>query len=165
MSMQTRGLVFATFFGNCLVVGLLVASLTTDYWVHAQAKRHSGGGSGLLVNSGIIGTNTTTTTSNGTANATPAEQADGRINFGLFSGYKNLNVGYGSRPVTIDVVGFMRAEPAAMNWWLWLGAALGVGFATFASAVGAIASVLKSASFGKKRGTMVLLFVSNVASG
>lgn len=157
MSMQTRGLVFATFFGNCLVVGLLVASLTTDYWVHAQAKRHSGG---LLLNSG-----NTTATAIGTATSTPAEQADGRINFGLFAGYKNLNVGYGSRPVTIDVVGFMRAEPAAMNWWLWLGAALGVGFATFASAVGAIASVLKSASFGKKRGTMVLLFVSNVTSG
>lgn len=139
--MKTRGLVFATFFGNCLVVGLLVASLTTDYWIQAHAKRHS---------------------SNGTATA---EQAAGRVNFGLFAGYKNLNVGYGTRPVTIDVVDFMRAEPAAMNYWLWLGAALGVGFATFASAVGAIASVLKSASMGKRRGTMVLLFVSNVASG
>lgn len=52
-----------------------------------------------------------------------------------------------------------------MNYWLWLGTTLGVGFATFASAVGAIASVLKSASFSKKRGTMILLFISNVSSG
>lgn len=139
MSLRTRGLVFATFFGNCLVVGLLVASLTTDHWIQAQAKRHS--------------------------NGTTTAEADGRVNFGLFAGYKNLNVGYGTRPVTIDVVDFMRTDPTAMNWWLWLGAALGVGFATFASAIGAIASVLKSASLGKKRGTMVLLFVSNTASG
>lgn len=59
----------------------------------------------------------------------------------------------------------MHTEPGSMNYWLWLGAALGVGFATFASAVGAIASVLKSASFSKKRGTMILLFISNFASG
>lgn len=75
MSIKTRGLVFATFFGNCLVVGLLVASMTTDYWIQAQAKRNS----------------------TGTTSA-----ADGRVNFGLFSGYKNLNVGYGTRPLAID---------------------------------------------------------------
>lgn len=63
------------------------------------------------------------------------------------------------------VLHYMRTEPGSMNYWLWLGSALGVGFATFASAVGAIASVLKSASFSKKRGTMILLFISNFASG
>lgn len=76
MSIQTRGLVFATFFGNCLVVGLLVASLTTNYWVHSSAaKRHS--------------------------NVTSRE-ATGHLNFGLFSGYKELDVGFGTRPDTID---------------------------------------------------------------
>lgn len=76
MSIQTRGLVFATFFGNCLVVGLLVASLTTNYWVHSSAaKRHS--------------------------NVTSRE-ATGHLNFGLFSGYKELDVGFGNRPDTID---------------------------------------------------------------
>lgn len=76
MSIQTRGLVFATFFGNCLVVGLLVASLTTNYWVQSSAaKRHS--------------------------NVTSRE-ATGHLNFGLFSGYKELDVGFGNRPDTID---------------------------------------------------------------
>lgn len=59
----------------------------------------------------------------------------------------------------------MKDEPNSMNWWLWLGAALGVGFGLLASAIAAIASVLKSASISKKRGTLILLFISNVASG
>lgn len=76
MSIKTRSLVFATFFGSCIVVGLLVAALTTDYWVLAEAKRHT----------------------NGTITREPA----GKVNFGLFSGYKGLNIGYGVRPETID---------------------------------------------------------------
>ncbi|XP_058458225.1 uncharacterized protein LOC131435460 [Malaya genurostris] len=41
MSLKTRGIVFATFFGSCLIVGLLVAALTTDNWVQSNAKRNS----------------------------------------------------------------------------------------------------------------------------
>ncbi|XP_058840214.1 uncharacterized protein LOC131695732 [Topomyia yanbarensis] len=41
MSLKTRGIVFATFFGSCLVVGLMVAALTTDNWVQSNAKRNS----------------------------------------------------------------------------------------------------------------------------
>lgn len=59
----------------------------------------------------------------------------------------------------------MQSEPEAMNYWLWLGAALGVGFGLLSSTLAAIASVLKSASLSKKRGTLILLFISNVASG
>lgn len=59
----------------------------------------------------------------------------------------------------------MRTEPEAMNYWLWLGAALGVGFGLLSSTIAAIASVLKSASMSKKRGTLILLFISNVAAG
>lgn len=62
MSIKTRGLVFATFFGNCIIVGLLMAALTTDYWIIAQAKRHN------------------------------STSASGTVNFGLFSGVQNLNV-------------------------------------------------------------------------
>lgn len=73
---------FATFFGNCLVVGLLVASLTTNYWVHSSAsKRHS--------------------------NVTSRE-ATGHLNFGLFSGYKELDVGFGTRPDTIDGMFYLQ---------------------------------------------------------
>lgn len=65
----------------------------------------------------------------------------------------------------ISVLLFMKTEPESMNYWLWLGAALGVGFGLLASAIAAVASVLKSASISKKRGTLILLFISNVASG
>ena len=73
MSIKTRGLVFATFFGSCLVVGVLVASLSTNYWIQSTVK-HKG-------------------------NATNSK---GHVNFGLFNGFKNLDVGYGVRPVQID---------------------------------------------------------------
>lgn len=38
MSIKTRGLVFATFFINCIIVGLLIASLSTDHWIEAEAR-------------------------------------------------------------------------------------------------------------------------------
>lgn len=135
MGIRSRGLVFATFFGNCIVVGLLVASLTTDHWIIGHAKHEH------------------------------SSNATGTINFGLFSGKQVLNLGIGDRPKTFDVRARMNGEPNFMSNWLWLGAFIGTGFGLFSSAVAAIASVLKSASEAKKHGTMVLLFVSNSASG
>lgn len=58
----------------------------------------------------------------------------------------------------------MRDEPNLLNYWLWLGSAVGGGLGIFASAVGAIAGVIKSAAPNKKKGTLVLLFVSHVAA-
>lgn len=78
MSFKTRGLVFATFFLNCIVVGLLVSSLTTNHWIEANAKV-------------ALANNTGT-----------SEKSNGQINFGLFSGNKSLNVGYGTRRNPID---------------------------------------------------------------
>lgn len=72
MSIKTRGIIFITFFLNCIVIGLLVASLTTDHWIHSSPKRHN------------------------------STQADGQVHFGLFSGQKFLSVGYGIRPHTLD---------------------------------------------------------------
>jgi len=72
MSIKTRAFVFATFFGNCLVVGLLVAALTTEYWIQATPRRHN------------------------------SPESKGQINFGLFGGSKDLNYGYGLRNHRID---------------------------------------------------------------
>lgn len=58
----------------------------------------------------------------------------------------------------------MRHEPSLLNYWLWLGTAVGGGLGAFSSAVGAIAGVIKSAAPSKKKGTLVLLFVSHVAA-
>ncbi|XP_055635681.1 uncharacterized protein LOC129775237 [Toxorhynchites rutilus septentrionalis] len=135
MSLKTRGIVFATFFGSCLIVGLTVAALTTDNWIQSGAKR----------------TNST--------------ESQGRIHFGLFSGQKHLNVAYGWRRHDIDVLAVLRDEPDVMSYWLWLGTAIGTGLGALGGAVGAIASVLKSSSASKKTGTMLVLFVSNFLSG
>lgn len=135
MGIRSRGLVFVTFFGNCIVVGLLVASLTTDHWIIGHAKNKN------------------------------SANANGTINFGLFSGKQVLNLGIGDRPNTFDVRARLNADPNFMSTWLWLGAWIGTGFGLFSSAVAAIASVMKSASEAKKHGTMILLFVSNSASG
>ncbi|XP_055585047.1 uncharacterized protein LOC129737903 [Uranotaenia lowii] len=135
MSLKTRGIVFATFFGSCLVVGLLVAALTTDNWVESGAKR---------INS---------------------TEAQGRIHFGLFSGQKHLNVAYGWRQHEVNVLAIIRDEPDVISYWLWLGTAIGTGLGALSGAVSAVASVLKSSSASKKTGTMVVLFVSNFISG
>lgn len=66
-------MIFLTFFGSCIAMALLVASLGTKQWVNAKAKR--------LKN--------------------PME-SDGKINFGLFDGKKELNVAYGWRTYEID---------------------------------------------------------------
>ena len=63
------------------------------------------------------------------------------------------------------VLNFMQTEPHSMNYWLWLGAAAGTGFSIFSSTVAAIASVIKSASFSKKDGATLVLFISNFSSG
>lgn len=135
MSIKTRGLVFATFFINCIVVGLLLASLLTDHWIVSDAK---------------IG---------------HSSQASGTIHFGLFSGKKKMDFGLGARSSKIDIPSTLKSEPNFMSYWLWLGAFVGTGFGLLSSAVGGIASVMKSASQKKRTGTMVLLFCSNTASG
>lgn len=135
MSIKTRGLVFATFFVNCIVVGLLLASLLTEHWIVADAKK--------LYSSNATGT----------------------INFGLFSGRKELDVGLGARTFKIDVPATLRSEPTFMSYWLWLGTFVGTGLGLFSSFISGIASVMKSASPKKRGGTMVLLFFSNGASG
>ncbi|XP_026322861.1 uncharacterized protein LOC113232382 [Hyposmocoma kahamanoa] len=68
LNLFKRSMIFATFFGSCLCIALIVASLGTTQWIEARAKR----------------------TSN------PLE-SEGRISFGLFEGHKELNVGYGWR--------------------------------------------------------------------
>nr|CAD7454274.1 unnamed protein product [Timema tahoe] len=81
MTLFKRGMIFVTFFGSCLSLGLLVAALGTKYWVVAHAKR-----------------------------VTNPEESDGKINFGLFQGRKELNVAYGWRTYQIDI-------PQPISWF------------------------------------------------
>lgn len=134
MSIKTRALVFSTFFGSCIAIGLLLVSLTTNYWVRASPKRYN------------------------------TSESFGNVNYGLFFGNRDLNVGYGNRTDAVNVYTFITTETDIMNFWLWLVTALGTGFGLLSCAIAAIASVIKAASASKKRGTMVLLFVSNISS-
>lgn len=78
MSLRTRALVFSTFFGSCLAIGLLLTSMTTNHWVRAYPRR----------------TNTT--------------EAKGDVNFGLFYGNQNLNPGFGVRNNQVDGEAFVH---------------------------------------------------------
>lgn len=73
MNVFKRGMIFLTFIGSCFAIALLVASLGTKQWINAKAKR----------------------TSN-------PHESDGKIQFGLFDGRKELNVAYGWRTYEID---------------------------------------------------------------
>ena len=73
---KRRALIFVTFFGSCLALSLLAASLGTNHWVTAACKR--------------------------TENA---EKSNGTVNFGLFEYETNLNVGYGDRYTVMNMLG------------------------------------------------------------
>ncbi|XP_034116491.1 uncharacterized protein LOC117576066 [Drosophila albomicans] len=134
MSIRTRALVFSTFFGSCLAIGLLLVSVTTNHWVRAYPRR---------INS---------------------TEAKGDVNFGLFYGSQYLNLGIGERCHPLEVYSFIRTEHGDNSFWLWLITTLGTGLGLLACAVAAIAAVLKSASAAKKGGTMVLLLASNISA-
>lgn len=61
-------MIFSTFFGSCLCIALIVASLGTTHWIDARARKTS----------------------------IPLK-SEGRISFGLFEGHKELYHGYGWR--------------------------------------------------------------------
>lgn len=73
MNLFKRGLIFGTFLGCSLSVALLAASLSTDNWVHADAKR-----------------------------ITNPYDSEGNVFLGLFKGRRDLNVGYGWRTYAVS---------------------------------------------------------------
>lgn len=87
-------MIFITFFGNCLAISLLAASLGTKYWITAQCKR--------LEN---------------------AEKSDGNVNFGLFEYEANLNYGAGERNYQDNMLGpegIMYHERSLMVYELYI---------------------------------------------
>ena len=70
-------MIFMTFFGCCLALALEAAALATKYWVVANARRQF-------------------------TNGSLDYSSEGHVNFGLFSGKKQLNFGYGTRYFTMN---------------------------------------------------------------
>ena len=73
MNYVKRGLIFSTFLGCSLSAALLAASLSTDHWVRADAKR-----------------------------VTNPHDSEGSVFLGLFKGRRELNVGYGWRTYAVS---------------------------------------------------------------
>lgn len=141
----SKVLVFLTFFGSCIVIGLLLSALVTNCWII----------SGVSFISPTSGNSTSTT-------AVAAKNQWGIVQFGLFDYQKALNHGYGLRHENFSVLHIIKTEESFMDYWLWLMTALGTGFALFSSAVGAVASVIGTI---KRQGGMALIIVSNLAAG
>ncbi|KAG5676319.1 hypothetical protein PVAND_006165 [Polypedilum vanderplanki] len=136
----SKVLIFLTFFGSCIIIGLLLSALVTTCWIESDV-----------------------------AYKTSSEGSDkhnkyGNVNFGLFSYEKSLNHGYGERnEKNINVVEIIKRDDEVLgNYYLWLFTAMGTGFSLFASSVAAVGSIVGTI---KEKGGMTLIITSNVVSG
>jgi hypothetical protein len=128
-------LIFLTFFGSCVVIGLLLSAIVTTCWIQSEVFYKS----------------------------ESSDSKHGMVNFGLFSYEKSLNHGYGARTEkNINVVEIIKREDEVLgNYYLWLLTAMGSGFSLFASSFAAVASVIGTI---REKG-MALIIASNVFSG
>uniref|UniRef100_A0A0K8S9F7 Clarin-3 n=1 Tax=Lygus hesperus TaxID=30085 RepID=A0A0K8S9F7_LYGHE len=86
MNLYKNGMIFGTFLGSCLCIGLLAASLGTRYWIVSTAA---------IVN---------------------RTESDGKVFYGLFNGEKNLNFGIGWRTYELNVPQEMSALMVYSYW-------------------------------------------------
>ncbi|XP_023945141.1 uncharacterized protein LOC112050960 [Bicyclus anynana] len=122
LNLFKRSMIFATFFGSCLCIALIVASLGTTHWVDARARWLS---------------------SNPSKPPTNYDRTrEGRINFGLFEGHKELHLGYGSRHSDLSV----KAGTHPARRWSWCGAAAQLAVALAASGAACVLAALGSAA-------------------
>ncbi|CAG9794831.1 unnamed protein product [Diatraea saccharalis] len=112
LNLFKRSMIFATFFGACLCIALIVASLGTTHWIDARAHR------------------------------TSIRDSDGRISFGLFEGYKQLNPRYGWRSHNFSV----KAGTHPARRWAWCGTAGQLGAALVSAGGACVLAVLGAAA-------------------
>lgn len=137
-------LIFLTFFGSCIIIGLILSSLVTTCWIQANVSYLSNGSN---------------------ASASDRSSKYGFIQFGLFNYVKTLNHGYGERiEKDINVIEIVKEgdDEQLGNYWLWLFTALGTGFSLFTSSIAAVASVVATI---KEKSGMALMLTANVVSG
>ena len=91
MNVYRRGLILATFMGCCASLVLLSASLSTDHWVQSNVHR-----------------------------MTSPFESSGRVHFGLFSGKRELNVGYGWRIYAISGIPSLFLDEISNKVLPWL---------------------------------------------
>lgn len=129
-------LIFLTFFGSCIISGLILSALVTNCWVISEVTFISSGNT--------------------------SRNQYGSIQFGLFNYQKALNHGYGMRHENYSILNIIKTEEDFMDYWLWLITALGAGLSLFSSAVAAVSAVIGTI---RKQGGMALMVVSNAVAG
>ncbi|KAK7792200.1 hypothetical protein R5R35_005153 [Gryllus longicercus] len=117
MTMFKRGMIFVTFFLSCLIIALLVAALGTKYWIVARARRISN-----------------------------PEESDGRINFGLFEGKKELNVAYGWRTYEIKMLELLHTDREFLIYGVWVATIGSLCAGVLFAALAAIFAVINTAT-------------------
>lgn len=90
MNLYRHGMIFSTFLGSCLCIGLLAASLGTRYWIVSNAVRPT------------------------------SPKSDGEVHFGLFRGEKNLTVGIGWRAERFEGIYLQQVNFLFMMDPLWI---------------------------------------------
>jgi len=136
MNVYRRGLILATFMGCCASLVLLSASLSTDHWVQSNVHR-----------------------------MTSPFESSGRVHFGLFSGKRELNVGYGWRIYAISVGELMNAEPDFLHFGLWITSVSAISGAIVSTLIGAFMSIVNTAITPvQPMAARAGLFVFNIAS-
>ena len=118
---KRRGLIFVTFFGSCLAISLLTASLNTNYWVTAQCKR---------------------TTEN-------KERSNGTVNLGLFFYEANLNFGLGDRHFPEKMLGsegILYRERQFLLYELYIGTIACVVAGIFFGIISAMLAIVNAGS-------------------
>lgn len=121
MDIVQKILIYLTFiicFG-CLI--LLSVSLATEEWLKSKPIIERDG-----------------------PNNTTGRKFEGEINFGLFSGKKNLNFGFGDRPSTIVIKTILKEDSPMIIYGLWLFTVLSVALSMLFGLVGAIFAVINS---------------------
>eukprot|EP00102_Acyrthosiphon_pisum_P003589 XP_001946239.1 PREDICTED: clarin-3 [Acyrthosiphon pisum] len=116
MNLNKRRLIFCTFIYSCAAIGLIGAGLGSKRWVVASARRTS---------------NTT--------------ESVGQVNLGLFYGDKYLNIGYGLRTYSVDVIEMMKTDPDIMVYSLWALTVIGVLAGLIMAVAAAVFAVINSA--------------------
>ncbi|CAG7829548.1 unnamed protein product [Allacma fusca] len=115
-----RGMTFVSFLTCCAALALLLAALSTQYWIVGRAHR--------------------------TIQSPKPNYSDGHIHFGLFYGRKNLNVGYGWRPADINVVEILNKDRTFMSYGLWIGTIGSVCSAIFFAVISAVFALVNTAT-------------------
>jgi len=120
MNFKKRSLIFVTFFGSCLAIALLAASLGTKHWVSANCKR--------------------------TENP---EKSNGTVHFGLFYYQAHLNFGLGNRPYTESMLGhtgILYHERQFLIYELYIATIATVAGGIFFGIISAMMAIINTAS-------------------